>query len=281
MTAINPTNQPYVDLASARPVVAGRGVRGVMIGLGSAFTVVALLAGLFRLLSMVAYDQHFENLTFTAAELGSVERTAIRNTTGDVNVFGTAASDAQVEVDVGDGLFRARHHEAIEGGVLALEASCPWSFTTRCRVHHDLHLPAALAVDVHSRMGNVAISDVAGDVAVSGRFGQVSVEGTGGALAIDQRFGEVAARALDSSSVAVDTRFGAVALAFDTAPHDVRITSRFGEVTIELPDDGQAYRVGGSTDFGDRTVDVRIDPDSDRSIHVDSTFGAVTIRYAR
>ncbi len=286
MTAINPSIHPAgmthpADMASGRPTVAGRGTRRAMLWIGSVFTVLALLAGLFRLLTAVAYDQHFENLTFTAAELASVDEVSIRNSTGHVEVTGTRDPDARVEVDVGDGLFRARHRSVIEGGALALEASCPLGFATRCRVHHDVELPAPLGVNVHSRMGHVSITDFDGDVDVSERFGSVSLERVGGAVAVDQRFGDVTARALVSPSVSVDNQFGSVTLAFDNSPVDVRVTSTFGQVTIELPDDGAAYRISGSTDFGERTVDVRIDPDSDRAIHVDSTFGQVTIRYLR
>lgn len=283
MTTITPPSPPFppADASPRQAVVAGRGTRGALLGLGSVFTILALAAAVFRLLTMIAFDQHFENLTFTPAELGPVTTASIRNTTGNINVVGTAGAEAHVEVDVGDGLFRARHREVIDGQTLTLDASCPFSALTRCRVHHNLQLPAGLGVEAYSRIGNMTVADMEGDVAIDGRFGGVTAERLAGPLTVNHRFGEINARQLDSPSVSVDTRFGAAHLGFATAPQNVQVRSRFGEVAIELPDDGTAYRVIGSSNFGDRNIEIRVDPDSDHVLDVDSAFGAITVRYAR
>jgi hypothetical protein len=274
------TVHPHPSRTDHQPVVASPRLRTVVRWVGGIFAIATLAAGSFKLLTTFAYDQNTVTATYSAAELGPVAEVAIRNSAGDVVVRGSRSREATVTSDVADGLFRARDGHRIEGNRLAVWGSCPVGFTTRCHVHHALDVPAGLDVAVTGRLGNIDVAGMTGALRLDSRFGRVSVEQAGGPLTIDHDFGVLTATALTSPTVEVAHEFGDTTISFVEAPTEVRVRTRFGATVIEVPDDGTAYRITGSTDLGVRTVYVRTDPGSDRVIHVDTRFGDATIRYA-
>jgi hypothetical protein len=263
------------------PVVASRRLRSVLLWLGSVFTVITLLVVGFRLLAQVAYDQYLVTETIEATQLAGVGQVRVANTAGSIDVVVSDRSDASVTLDVTDGLFAADRTVGVRSGVLRVETSCDLWFATHCHVDQRLAVPATLPLEVRGRHGNVRVQGASAALRVDGRFGDLVVQGAGGTVSIDHGFGAVTATDLASTDVDVALRFGESTLGFVVAPSDVRVDSRFGSTTIEVPDDGTVYRVTGTTSFGDRSIQVRTDPDSTNLIHVDSAFGEVTIRYAR
>ena len=279
MNAVATPSHDQPDIART-PVVAGRRFRRVLLWLGSPLTVLFLGFASFNLLTLVAIDEYQVVTTFSTAELSPVEHVAVTNHTGRIEVVGTSTGDARLEIDVTDGLFRADREERVDGDTLRATASCTLWFTTHCRVDQRLWLPADLSVEVRGEHGDVAIDGVAGALRVNGRFGELNLVDTSGPTTIDHGFGSVTARGLTSTEITVSHRFGDTLLSFSEPPDEVRVDSRFGTTTIELPDDGASYRVTGRSTLGDRRIEVRTDVDSERTIHVDSRFGDVTIRYA-
>lgn len=269
------------DIRNTRPVVASPRLRTVVRWVGAAFTIATLTAGFFKLLTTFAFDQNTTSATYTTAQLAAVDEVSIQNTAGDVVVRGGPSSDATVTSDVADGLFRAREWNRVDGDQLTVRGSCPMGFATRCHVHHALDVPAGLDLEVSGQLGTVDVSGMTGALRLGGQFGRMSIDGATGPVRIEHGFGELVASGLASPVVEVSHQFGDTTLTFSEPPTNVQITTQFGTTLVEVPDDGAPYRIRGATQLGNRSVEVRTDPASDRVIHIDTQFGDATIRYAR
>jgi hypothetical protein len=266
-------------LSQRRPVEARPSQRTWILGLASLATVVILAASFLKLLTIVAIDEYTVTATWSPAELATVDRAHLSNRAGRLEVVGGADGTVQVDVEVTDGLFRADRDERIDGDTVRVHARCTLWFTTHCRVDQHIRIPAAMPLTIDARHGDVVLRDLGGSLTSNTGFGPLVLDGIAGDAAIRHEFGELEARRLGSRSMQATHRFGNVHLHFADAPVDVRVEVEFGATVIEVPDDGQAYHVTGSSSFGNRSIQVRTDPNSERVIHLDTRFGDATIRY--
>jgi hypothetical protein len=265
----------------SEPVTASPRLRATVGWVGAAFTVLTLAAAFLKVLSMVAYDQYTLVGAYQPADLAGIDSVLVENSAGGVEVRGSAARSARVTTDVTDGLFRSSHGHARSAGELRVWGSCRASFATHCRVDHVLEVPDHLGLTVRARHGNIVVSGVTGPLDLDGRFGGMDLTGASGPVRLRQSFGALVARDLTAESATVWHRYGETTLSFVEPPREVRVSTQFGTTVVEVPDDGGAFQVTGTSAFGNRSVEVRTDPASDRLIHVDTRFGDVTIRYAR
>ena len=268
-------------LSQRRPVEARPAQRTWIFALASIATVVILAAGFFKLLTMVALDDYSVTATWSGAELAPVERAHLSNSAGHLEVTGGPDESVRVDVDVTDGLFRADREEWIDGDTIRVHAACTLWFATHCRVDQRVQVPAAMPLTVDARHGDVTLRDLSGSLRSDTGFGPLRLVGVTGEVVIRHEFGELHATDLRSPSARVTHRFGDRHLGFSAAPSDVRLVVDFGTTVVEVPNDGSTYHVTGSSSFGHRSIEVRTDPNSERTIHVDSRFGDVTVRYTR
>jgi hypothetical protein len=263
------------------PVVARPPLRTWLFRVASALTVLALVASFFKLLTVVAIDEYVVAHRFAGTELAPVDAVAVSNTAGHVQVLAAPGAEVTVDLAVTDGLFRADRDARVDGQTLRVSASCTLWFTTHCRVDQVVAVPVALPVTVSARHGDVSLQGLRGPVSVDARFGPLRLDGLTGAAVVRHEFGELRAIQLGVADLELTHRFGDARLSFVQAPDQVRVEASFGTTVIEVPDDGGAYQVTGSSSFGTRGVEVRTDPNSDRTIHADTRFGDLVIRYAR
>ncbi len=271
----------HLPLAERRPVAPSPRARRWVIGLASTAAVVLLAGTFFQLLTAIARHEYTVTETWTGADVSAVESARLSNHVGHLEVTGTARDEIRVDVEVTDGLFRARRNEAVVGDQLRTRASCPLWFTTHCRVDQLVTLPADLRTEIDGRHGTVTLTGLAGPVVSDTAFGPLRVAGLAGPTVLRHQFGDLAATGLRSDSLEVRHRFGNTDIEFAEAPTELRVDTQFGTTVIELPDDGAAYRVTGATSFGTRTIDVRTDSESPRHIELDTSFGDAIVRYAR
>lgn len=263
------------------PVSAGpRLRRAVRIG-GSLLTIGTLAVALLGALNSIAYEDFSVETAYSATELAGVDTVRLQNSAGHSEVRGHDGGDALVTTRGTDGIFGADHGNEVSSGALRIDGSCSVGIATRCRVDHTVAVPDDLAVEVRARFGDVWVSGIGGPVDVDAQFGRVDLSDLSGPVDVRHRFGVVDARGITAATVELSHEFGQTTLVFAEAPTEVRVDSRFGLTVVEVPDDGTTYRVTGTHEFGDRTVEVRTDPASDQVIHVDHEFGDVIIRYAR
>ncbi|MGY6502383.1 MAG: hypothetical protein ACXIVQ_15975 [Acidimicrobiales bacterium] len=263
------------------PVTAGPRLRTTARVVGSVFAVIVLAGTGFSLLNTIAYEHFSVDTSYTGTQLARVESVVLDNSGGGGEIRGTSQAGASLTTTGTDGLISSRHDSRVAGSVLHVDGSCRGTIGTRCRVHQSAAVPSHLSVEARVRHGDLTVADIAGPVAVDTLFGRVDLTDLSGPLELRHGFGLLQAQGLRSTDVDATHQFGQMTLAFVEAPTSVRVDSRFGQTIVEVPDDGTAYRVTGTIEFGERTVSVRTDPDSERTIHVDHQFGDVTIRYTR
>ncbi len=129
----------------------------------------------------------------------------------------------------------------VENGVLTIESKCGGMFLLDCTTDFRIEVPAGVAVDVRTDVGNV----------------------TGAALA--------------SSDVRVKTDVGDVDVDLTTAPDRLEALTDVGDVELRLPD--AAYAVDTDTDVGEIDVNGVVQDDrAPRSVTAKTDVGDITMQ---
>ena len=163
---------------------------------------------------------------------------------GSLRIVGSDDPEITVDATVHKGLHSPSHSVTMRDGRLVIRSDCSLAaISTTCAVDYVVHVPNHVAVKARGNGSDVVISAVDGDV-------DVTVNG------------------------------GRVDMAFDSAPHHIKASSNGGRVSVKLPDDGNAYRVGTHTNGGSTKVGVRTDPASTRTIDVETNGGNIDVGYA-
>jgi DUF4097 and DUF4098 domain-containing protein YvlB len=186
---------------------------------------------------------------------------SVRNSTGDLTLRGSDRQDVRVHTikqasSVGTDVTDLSLETSRENGDLRLSAR--WSgstgfFASRPSMDIDAELPASLAVgDVATAVGDVTVTDVAGDLTAEADTGDVRAERVGGTVDIESGTGDVAVRAPDVlGSATTDT----------------------GDVSVDVP--AIEGKTAISTDTGD--VVAYVAPDLDARIVATSSNGDVDL----
>lgn len=128
------------------------------------------------------------------------------------------------------------------------------------------------------------VVDVPPDGTVEARTsaGSVTATGVSSALTLRSSAGSVTATDVTSERVSAESSAGSVSLSFAAAADPTAIVARSsaGSVRVTVPDVADvAYRVDAGSAAGSTTVQVRTDPQSDRSISARSSAGSVVVSY--
>jgi DUF4097 and DUF4098 domain-containing protein YvlB len=104
---------------------------------------------------------------------------------------------------------------------------------------------------------------------------------TGDRLALRSSSGDVEATGVDVGDIDARTSSGDVTVELGSAPRQVDTVTSSGDVLVVVPYvlGDVYYDVEADTSSGDRVVDVRTDPLSDRRIEAHTGSGDVTVRY--
>ena len=137
-----------------------------------------------------------------------------------------------------------------------------------------LQVPKSSKLRINNRAGKVKVADLEGDQDISNRFGDVDIRNIAGDLKVKNEFGQASVENLKGSAV-ISEGMGNLSLSFDElVQKPVDVSTRFGNVTIELPADS-SFSVGANTQFG------RIDSDFEglrkgkSELTKDSAFGQI------
>lgn len=147
------------------------------------------------------------------------------------------------------------------GDRLVLTGECDSGWRDHCQVAFVVTVPAEFDVDVTTRNGRIAVTDV------SGR------------LELETDNGAIEGEALRATTVEAHTDNGRVRLVFDVPPSSVDVETDNGAIAVRVPDRAGVYDIDASSDNGSVEVDVRTDPGSDRRITVRSDNGAIDVDY--
>ena len=244
--------------APSQPPPAGPGVLTLrVLGTGLAVLLVAgatlgVVAGFFR-----------QSRTETQVYAG-VTALSVSASTGSVTIqAGTPGGPVTVTRHLSWSFGTATSAETLRTGRLDVRADCGGNLGLGlCTVSYDVVVPPDLPLTIETHTGTVEVVGVTGDVSATTHTGSVEL------------------RDLRSRRVQASTSTGSVAVAFATAPDDVRADTSTGSVEVVVPAGPTTYAVAASTSTGSTDVAVPVDPASGHRISAHTSTGSVEVRTA-
>jgi Putative adhesin len=221
---------------------------------------------------------------------------------GDVTVLGrpTGNDDAEqvrVKQRVVRGLRPVKVTSQVRGSTLELRGNCP-ALTSVCTVDFEIVLPDNVSlkltssggdVTVRNQLAGLAAESSGGDVSLFDVTGAIEARSSGGSLLFERVDGPIKANtsggkvmgvALKSSDAAFSSSGGDVNVTFVVAPQRVKATSSGGDVVVALPRGPEVYAAIAESSGGDKSIDVRTDPESPNKVEARSSGGDARIEYS-
>ncbi|MEV0401906.1 DUF4097 family beta strand repeat-containing protein [Actinoallomurus sp. NPDC050550] len=203
---------------------------------------------------------------------------------GDVEVTAGPAGQVTVKQTLKWALNKPHVEQRWDGTTLRLRAACgsgsPLFSSLECGVGLDVQVPAGVALQATSSSGTVGAHGLTGAVRLQTTSGVVSMERLAGPVWVRASSGAIKSTDLRSSQVDAQLSSGAMTLAFQEAPRDVRARASSGSITIMVPR-GQRYRVTGGSSFTGVGVSPGLRDDaSDHHIDVHASSGSTVVGYS-
>jgi hypothetical protein len=165
----------------------------------------------------------------------------------------------------------------LDGDVLSISSSCPFTVGLGCSGHVRLVVPKDLDVQVHNSDGSITLRDLTGSIDLSTSDGSITASNLTGSVKLHSADGSMNVTELRSDNVEATTSDGSVRLSFEVAPSSVTARTSDGSVEVLVPDDGNAYDVTTTTADGSKNVSVPTDPSAARSIKVRTSDGSIRV----
>lgn len=261
---------------TAPPAAAPRSRAGAAWRAGGAtLAVLSLAASLLSTWSWLARRTEAQQQTYRQPVTG-VELQVDGELTVDVGAAGEVALERRLTWSAG----RPEITEHWDGTVLRVVARCvnPRRLPG-CAVDYRVRIPAGVAVTAHTFAGGITAREVTGDLDLTATAGGIELTGTRGALRLRVDSGAVRTRALRSPTVSLLGDSGDVELRFADVPRVLRVETRTGDISVEVPGN-DPYAVVAETDSGTRAVDVTRDTTAPRSVTATTRSGDIRLRYS-
>jgi hypothetical protein len=268
MTAVlEPTAAPTPVAPTPRVRLAWR-IAGSLAGAA------LLVGGVSQTVSLLAHEEHTEQLSFPAA---GVEVVDIELNSGSVDITAADVDEISVTARISDGLRSTGHDERLEGNRLVLRGTCPLWLSTFCSVHYDVTVPREVDVRAELSEGRLQVVGTVGSIDASSSDGSISLVDVEGDVEVSSDNGSLEGDGLVADTVLADTDNGGIDLGFAEAPTFVTARSDNGSVELRLPDVDGGYRVDMDTDNGSTDLGVATDPASDRHITATTDNGNIRV----
>ncbi|MFF0269440.1 DUF4097 family beta strand repeat-containing protein [Kribbella sp. NPDC004536] len=148
-----------------------------------------------------------------------------------------------------------------------------------CKTNYVLTVPRDVKLTVETSSGEVTVSGLQDGLNVKTSSGDVAVHDVGGPLDLRSSSGDLDADGLTSTTVTTSSSSGSASLEFVVAPQSVESKSSSGDVTIGIPDAGDAYKLDTKTSSGDESANIKTDPAATRQITARTSSGDVSVEY--
>jgi hypothetical protein len=192
-------------------------------------------------------------------------------------VAGTDAKSVSMTRSYAWSLSKPSVTNRLDGGVLSISSSCPFTVGLGCSGHVRLVVPKDLKVQVHNSDGSITLRNLTGSIDLSTSDGSIHASNLTGAVKLHSDDGSMEATGLRSDNVEVSTSDGSIRLNFDVAPTSVIADTSDGSVEVVVPDDGTAYNVTATTGDGSKDVSVPTDANAARRIKVSTSDGSIKV----
>jgi Putative adhesin len=247
--------------------------------IGGSLAAVCVLG--FGTLQSVTRLAHEEETVTRRLDGAGLELIDVRNSAGSVHIVGTQGDSVTVRARVSHGLRSTGESVRRDGDRLVLRGTCPVIGSDFCTVTYNVEVPRDIDVRIRADAA-ITVSDVSGDVDASTDNGRVEAARVTGDVDLDSDNGRVVGTDLRAGTAHAESDNGRVEMGFLASPRTLEARSDNGSVEVVLPRTSSYYRiVDVSSDNGSAaTPEIRIDPESRRTITATSDNGDVTVRYA-
>ncbi len=237
----------------------------------------ALAGGTYNLITLLAHEEHTE----VSVHPAGVRAVDVRSSAGSVRIEAGDVPEIEVTAEISDGLRATGESQRVVDGVLQLRATCPNFGSDWCRVDYTVIVPADVDVTVRADDGSVDVVGVTGAVDVDNDNGSIDLVDLTGPVAVANDNGRITAVGLASATVDADNDNGRIELTFVDPPQTVVGSNDNGSIEVVVPDAGVAYDVALQSDNGSTTIEVPTDPDSPRTITLQTDNGDLAVLTAR
>ena len=221
-----------------------------------------------------------------SAAVDGVTEVDIDVSVGDLTVTFAPVSEATLDVRT-TGWRTARGWTfEVDGDRLVVrddDRSWFWPSFGRARTVGELVLPSSLEGEVSAHLnvsaGEIRFDGDVTDATIDVSAGSLTFVGASTSLTATVSAGDATVVTSDPSTISVDVSAGRfTGTVTGEAPTSTRVQVSAGDAVLDLPD--AAYLLSGTVSAGDRTIDVRTDPASEHTLHVDVSAGDATIGYS-
>ncbi len=233
-----------------------------------------VLAGTISVLGFLMIRTKTETRHFQ----GLVRQVQVTGPDGDVVIrTGTAQQGASVLSRSRSSFQTAEHRETVTDGVLQVSGSCRGEefIADQCSVDFEITVPPGTAVLARTSIGSISVTGTGGPVTAESNTGDIRVRQVTGSIRLTTNIGNITGELLNGGRVSGQSDTGDVRLSFAAAPEEIRVHTDIGDVRVRVPDDATTYREPGDVGIGDRTIDVPIDPTSNRIVDLSTNTGDV------
>lgn len=165
----------------------------------------------------------------------------------------------------------------LDGDLLSIGSSCPFSVGLGCSGHVRLVVPKDLEVQVHNSDGSMTLRNLDGPLDLSTSDGSINASNLRGRVKLHSDDGSMAVRGLRSDELEATTSDGSVRLSFVVDPSSVTAHTSDGSIEVVVPADGNAYHVTATTGDGSRDVSVPTDSSSARRMQLSTGDGSIRV----
>jgi hypothetical protein len=268
------------DTSTSRPGSAGPaasrqdgGIRTSLRILAVGFSLLAVGWGALTLASLLARATELRSATYHGVRALDVDLAF-----ESVEIVGSAdATSVSMTRSYTWSLGKPSISNRLDGNLLSIASSCPFSVGLGCSGHLRLVVPRDLEVQVHNSGGSMTLRDLDGPVDLSTSDGSINASNLTGRAKLHSADGSMTASGLRSGAVEATTSDGSMRLSFAVAPSSVTADSGDGSIEVVVPADGTAYDVTGTTADGSRDVSVPTDSNSARHMQLSTGDGSLKV----
>lgn len=197
---------------------------------------------------------------------------------GNVHVVGAPVDRITVEAHISEGLRSTSYGHRVIGDRMEVTSSCPNFGAVWCSVDYVIEVPHGTDVRISSDDAT-RVEDISGDVEIRSH-GSIEASGLSGLAILSTKYGSVRATGMRSSVVEAGSGYGSVRITSEVAPRSIIAKSGNGSVEVLVPRTGDAYSVDVDSSHGSETIDVAVDPRSERRLTARTSSGSARVGYA-
>jgi hypothetical protein len=172
---------------------------------------------------------------------------------------------------------RPKAGEALDDGVLRVNAECRSVIVAGCAVDYRLEVPAGVPVRIRTVRGSVSVTDMTGMVEVDAGAGNVHLTRTRGPVKVDTSAGNVDGVDLAPQFLDATTSAGRIRLSVAEPPGRLGLKTGAGSIDVGLPTTAGGYRVATETGTGKADVTVEQNEGGSRAIIAKTGAGHIRI----